>query len=364
MSILTVTATAVALPCAFALTRAGQIWRHSIVSKHGIEECSYVKLGGIRQYIQIRGQDTRNPLILFLHGGPGNPTSCLSYHYQKQLERDFTLVNWDQRGCGRTFYQSRGKNSSVSVAQLLVDLNELVDYLCTRFHQQKIILLGYSWGTVLGVLYAKQHPEKLECYLSVCQCVHILSGTVYAAAQTAARARISGEYTRAQQLEQQIKQFCELNPQFSKSGFLAYAKLRDATCAYQKCADVKNTAAYIRTGLLSPDSDMLDLRWKLRQMLLPHAYFAQQSSLFSYLSMEFDLRRLPPDFRTPIYFLTADDDRICPADMIEEYYRRVSAPNKRFFRIPRQAHTVFFDQPEVFCNSVKALLQSDIVAAQ
>ena len=363
MSIFSLTATALALPCAFALTRAGQIWRHSIVSEHGIEECRYLTLGGIRQYIQIRGQDVRNPVILFLHGGPGNPTSCLSYHYQKQLEQDYTLVNWDQRGCGRTFYANHGKDAPVTCEQILRDLGELIEYLCVRFGKQKIILLGYSWGTVPGVLYAKLHPERLHCYLSVCQCVHILSGTVYAAAQTAAKARLAGDLASAQRLEKQIKEFSDLEEQFSKSSFLAYAKLRNATCAYQKNTACKSTVAYIRTGLLSPDSHLLDLRWKMRQMLLPHAYFAHESPLISYLGIEFDLRRLPPVFRIPVYFLTADDDRICPADMIEEYYRKVSAPDKRILRIPEGAHTIFFDQPEVFCQSVKTLLQRDIAPA-
>ena len=356
MSVLGVTAAALALPCAFALTRAGQIWRHCIVSEYGIEECSYVRLGGIRQYIQIRGQDVRNPIIVFLHGGPGNPTSCLSYHYQKQLEQDYTLVNWDQRGCGRTFYANHGKDAPVSCEQILADLDELVEYLCNRFGKQKIILLGYSWGTVPGVLYAKQHPERLHCYLSVCQCVHILSGSVYAAAQTAAKARLAGDTARAEKLEKQLKDFSALDAQFSKSGFLAYAHLRDATCTYQKNTACKSMAAYIRTGLLSPDSHILDLRWKMRQMLLPRAYFAHEAPLISYLSMDFDLRRLPPYFRTPVYFLTADDDRICPADLIEDFYRKVSAPDKRILRIPDQAHTVFFDQPEVFCQAVKHLL--------
>jgi pimeloyl-ACP methyl ester carboxylesterase len=79
--------------------------------------------------------------------------------------------------------------------------------------------------------------------------------------------------------------------------------------------------------------------------------------------MDFDLRRLPASFGTPVYFLTADDDRICPADLIEEYYHNISAPDKRILRIPVGAHTVFFDQPEVFCNSVKTLLQSDITTS-
>ena len=356
MSVLSFVAPALVLPCAFALTRAGQIYKHSIVSSHGIQECSYVTLGGIRQYIQIRGQDVRNPIILFLHGGPGNPTSCLSYHYQKGLEKDYTLVNWDQRGCGRTYYESRGKDAPVTSEQILADLDALVDYLLGRFGQQRLILLGYSWGTVPGILYAKLHPEKLLCYLSVCQCVHILSGTVYAARQTAKQARDQGDHAAAARIEQQIEAFVHSDTKFSKRAFLSYSRLRDVTCAYQKSKSCKPMAAYIRTGLLSPDCDMRDLRWKLRQLFLSHSYFAHEYPLIEYLSMEFDLRRLPPQFRVPVLFLTSDDDRICPADLIEGYFCRISAPEKRLLRLRLQTHTLFFDEPDVFCQSVKELL--------
>lgn len=359
MSVLSVVAPALLLPCAFAISRAGQIYKHSIVSKHGIEECRYVSLGGIRQYIQIRGQDVNNPIILFLHGGPGNPTSCLSYHYQKDLEKDFTLVNWDQRGCGRTFYENHGKDDPVTAEQLLLDLDELVDYLCERFGHGKIILLGYSWGTVPGILYAKLHPEKLICYLSVCQCVHILSGTVYMAQQTALAARRRGDGAYAQRLEKEIANFRTCDTKFSSHAFLSYSRLRDMTCAYQKSATCKPMSSYIRTGIMSPNCDLRDLRWKLRQLFLGKEYFAHSASLFYYLSMEFDLRRLAPDFRVPVYFLTSDDDRICPADLIESYYGQICAPAKRILRLHTQTHTLFFDEPQVFCESVRTLLSQE-----
>lgn len=358
MSVLSFVAPALALPCAFAISRAGQIYKHSIVSDHGIEECSYVTLGGIRQYIQIRGQDTRNPMILFLHGGPANPTSCLSYHYQKDLEKDYTLVNWDQRGCGRTFYETHGKDAPVTAEQILLDLDALVDYLLERFGQRKLILLGYSWGTVLGVLYARLHPEKLTCYLSVCQCVHILSGSVYIAKRTAEHARDAGDVAYAMRLEQQIRHFKTENTAFSAHALRSYSKLRDLTCAYRKSPTCRSMAAYIRTGMMSPDCDFRDLRWKMRQLLLSKRYFEHVAPLYYYLSMEFDLRRLSPEFRVPVYFLTSDDDRICPADLISEYYARITAPDKRILRLQTQTHTLLFDEPEIFCQSVRALLRS------
>lgn len=358
MSILSLVASAMVIPCLFTIDRAQHIFRHSIVSGQGIEECRYVTLGGIRQYIQIRGQDTSNPIILFLHGGPGNPTSCLSYHYQEDLEKDYTLVNWDQRGCGRTFYECRGKDSPVSTEQLLADLDELVDYLLARFSKKRLILLGYSWGTVPGILYARLHPEKLTCYLSVCQCVHILSGSLYIARQTEMQARAAGDLGAADRLAQRIDRFKSCNTAFSPHAYKLYAQMREATCAYKKSKTCKPLAAYIRKGMLSPDCHLRDLRWKLRQLLMGRSYFTHTLPLIYYLSMEFDLRRLSPNYRVPVYFLTSDDDRICPAELIADYYSRISAPDKRLLRLHTQTHTLFFDEPQVFCQSVRQLLNT------
>ncbi len=359
MSVLSLAASAMVIPCLFTIDRARHIYRHSIVSERGIEECSYVELGGIRQYVQIRGQDISNPIILFLHGGPGNPTSCISYHYQEDLEKDYTVVNWDQRGCGRTFYECHGKDSPISAEQILDDLDQLVDYLLERFSQKRLILLGYSWGTVPGILYAKLHPEKLLCYLSVCQCVHILSGAVYIAQQTVQLAQAEGDYAFADKLARQIASFKTCDTAFSAQAYRSYAKMRELTCSYKKSKTCKPMVAYIRKGMLSPDCALRDLRWKLRQLLLSKSYFSHTSPLIQYLSMEFDLRRLSPDFQVPVYFLTSDDDRICPAEPISQYYSHITAPDKRLLRLHTQTHTLFFDEPQVFCQSVRELLRAD-----
>ena len=217
----------------------------------------------------------------------------------------------------------------------------------------------FSWGTVPGILYAKLHPEKLLCYLSVCQCVHILSGAVYIAQQTVQLAQAEGDYAFADKLARQIASFKTCDTAFSAQAYRSYAKMRELTCSYKKSKTCKPMVAYIRKGMLSPDCALRDLRWKLRQLLLSKSYFSHTSPLIQYLSMEFDLRRLSPDFQVPVYFLTSDDDRICPAEPISQYYSHITAPDKRLLRLHTQTHTLFFDEPQVFCQSVRELLRAD-----
>src|SRR4029077_3450852 len=113
-----------------------------------------VTLGGSPQYILIRGQDIRNPLLLFLHGGPGMPTMYLAHDFQRELERSFVVVQWDRRGAGKS-YASGLSSPYLSVTQEISDTTELIDQLLARFDQRKVYLVGFSYGTYLGMLVAQ-----------------------------------------------------------------------------------------------------------------------------------------------------------------------------------------------------------------
>lgn len=141
----------------------------------GIQENIYITIGGIEQYLQIRGEDRDNPIILWLHGGPGFPLTYLTYYYQPALEKDYTIACWEQRGCGRTFYRNKG-GGNLTIEQLLADTDEVIDYLRERFGQEKIIIIGQSWGTVLGMDYINIHPEKVAAYIGVGQVTNFSQG--------------------------------------------------------------------------------------------------------------------------------------------------------------------------------------------
>ena len=129
-----------------------------------ISEVNYLHLGGLDQWVTIRGESLTNPPLILLHGEPGFSETRLFRHFNAPLEKTFTIVYWDQRGSGKSF-DSRIPRSSMTVEQFIADLDELVEAVCKRVGKKKIAIFGHSWGSALGVLYAARFPEKVAAYV-------------------------------------------------------------------------------------------------------------------------------------------------------------------------------------------------------
>src|SRR5579862_6445981 len=144
-----------------------------VVTPNGIEELRPLRINGASQWVSIRGKDRRNPILLVLHGGPGSPTMPASYTFQTPWEDYFTVVEWDQRGAGKTYAANDPVvlASTVTMPQMTSDADSLISYLRTRFGKRRIFLLGHSWGSALGVAVARQHPDWLYAYIGVGQIV-------------------------------------------------------------------------------------------------------------------------------------------------------------------------------------------------
>ncbi|MDD3619969.1 MAG: alpha/beta fold hydrolase, partial [Desulfobulbaceae bacterium] len=134
-----------------------------------------VTIGGVPQSIWYRGTSTANPPLILLHGGPGISESALFRHYNSILEQHFLVVYWEQRGAGRSFHAGIPPQS-MTVARFLLDLDEVVEEVRRRFGRKKVVLLGHSWGTILGTIYASQHPEKIAVYVGVAQIADMVRG--------------------------------------------------------------------------------------------------------------------------------------------------------------------------------------------
>ncbi|HEY0825940.1 MAG TPA: alpha/beta fold hydrolase, partial [Ramlibacter sp.] len=143
-------------------------------------------LDGSLQDVWIRGLDTRNPVLVLLHGGPGASESALFRRFVPQLEQHFTVVYWDQRGTGRSWLPA-AKREALSTEQLLRDLHVLVDRVTRTLGKRQVVLLGHSWGTVLGVFYSARHPGRVQHYIGVAQVVNTVEGQ-----------RIEQQFIRAQ----------------------------------------------------------------------------------------------------------------------------------------------------------------------
>ena len=133
----------------------------------------------------IRGQNRDNPAVLVLHGGPGAPVSALPAHFIP-WERDFTVIQWDQRGSGKSYYPS---HAPPSIDLMISDALEVSEYVRQRLHKNKIILLGHSWGSVLGVHVVKARPDLFVAWVGTGQIVNAQQNETTAYAQVLAKAR-------------------------------------------------------------------------------------------------------------------------------------------------------------------------------
>lgn len=134
------------------------------LAKPSVDTAYAVRVGGIRQWISIKGKDTSDALLLWLHGGPGESEMELADKFSDQLNRNFVVVQWDQRESGKTAELNHSKN--LSLEQMNSDVQEITSYLLRQFHKKKLFIAGNSWGGYLALQAANQYPEKIEaCFL-------------------------------------------------------------------------------------------------------------------------------------------------------------------------------------------------------
>lgn len=142
----------------------------AINTPNGISSLESITLGEVKQWIFIRGTNQSNPVLIFLHGGPGAPIFGMSSSrvLDAELINHFTIVHWDQRGTGKS-YNTEIPVNSMTYDRLVEDCNELIDYLCSRFNTRKVFLVGHSAGSIIGLKTAHRYPEKLYAYVGVSQ---------------------------------------------------------------------------------------------------------------------------------------------------------------------------------------------------
>jgi pimeloyl-ACP methyl ester carboxylesterase len=321
----------------------------------GVQENVYIHIGGIEQYMQIRGEDRNNPVILWLHGGPGFPLTYLSYYYQTELEKDYTIVCLEQRGCGRTYYRNKDKESgNTTVEQLLSDTNEVVDYLLKRFGKEKIIIMGQSWGTVLGMEYINLRPEKVSAYIGVGQVTDFSEGKIYAATTAAKIATASGNSDDAKILAQGANQLSETNS-IEKLDVKTIEEMIITTAKYLQGEGEMSGVKQMFTGITSPEMSWSDAKWFLFASNTQNI-IASQNKLIDYMYFRFDIANLSREYDVPICFIQGEDDYITPTKLVEDYYLSVTTEKKEIVTIENAGHTPFLDNPKQFCEAVKAFL--------
>ena len=300
----------------------------AIHGPESIASLERIRLGDVDQYILIRGNDSSLPLLLFLHGGPGMPAMYLAHAFQRELEKDFVVVQWDRRGAGKSYREEI--SSTLDSEQLVADTVELTNVLRARFHHDKIYLVGHSWGTYLGMLVIARHPELYRAYVGIGQL-----------ARSSPIAGIQDEYIRqtARRMGDQgaIKELEEKG-----------ASVRE-TLLFKFGGEIHKAKSFMPrslTGLAAPEYSLRDARNIPKGVSL-------YSRNFVYNSISGELIDVITQVKIPIYFFTGRYDYTDPFALTEEYFSRINAPEKHIVWFEESAHFPFYEEPAAFARQMR-----------
>ena len=326
--------------------------KYRILSSNGIDEKLYVNINGHNQYVFIRGKDVNNPIILNLHGGPANPDAFFTYEFAKEIIDEFTYVSWDQRGCGRTYYKNKctdPQNKSADFEQAIKDVDELIKYLCMRFNKDKVILMGHSYGSLLGASYVSRHPERVEKYIGIGQVVSI-KDTLKMNYSEAVDLLIDDKKKR-DELETAYQR---LEKSFNFENLMKFQRLT-VSCFIANMPKIKQTNQ-IKLILSSPDLAFNDLRW-LVGMLNWKAHYIRNKKLIDY-ALSANIYDVGNEYDVPMYFISGEYDKSCRVDLLKKYYDEIVAPNKKIVIMKTCGHSPQMEEPVLFAKEVKQLLQN------
>jgi len=286
--------------------------------RNGVDENIYVELNGRQQYMWIAGRDTSNPVIISLHGGPGCPTTYCDYDYINYLTDDYTVVIWEETGCGRSYYANTDTmpdNEGLTVEMQEDDLDALVDYLCDRFGQDQVIIMGHSYGTLLGSEYIAVHPEKVSAYIGIGQltCPYFET-TTYSYEHALELATEAGDDTSV--LEEAYAAYCE-NPENVDIDTLM--TLRNAWGPYlvQTVTTDVSTWDAITCPILGVD----DINWYMIEIgsLTGDSRFQDLEAALDEELNDYDLNAMGDIFTMPTLFISGSCDWVCPAELAQGY---------------------------------------------
>lgn len=316
-------------------------YRHemAIDPKRGIEESGYVTLGGLPQYIQIRGRDRNNPVLLLLNGGPGFTMLPETYTF-REWEKDYTLVMWDQRGEGNTYYHSGPKaQGTMSIEQLAQDGTELADYLRRHLGKDKIVVVGHSWGTMLGVHMVHLRPELFSAYVGTGQLVDQQRGMAASLPPLLERARRLGNKPAEAELR------AAGPPPYSADlrqwiPFLTWAQELDPPAAEQPSngpAAWWNRVKLYAARLFGPP--------ELAPTITPAVQFSM-NSLWPDIVTD-DVAKLGR-FEVPVVIVQGSEDLSTATSVAKGYFDGIEAPSKVYIPLQGRGHLAFYREPKAF----------------
>ena len=311
-----------------------------------INSVEKLELGGVEQYMIIQTEDTTNPLMLFLHGGPGVPEYFIMKEENSALQKHFIMVYWEQRGAGKSYCKDK-KKCHLTTKQLIEDTKELSDYLAKKFNKEKIYIMGHSWGSMLGLLCVQKYPELFYAYLGIGQVTNQYEAE-----------KESLEWVKSRAIELNDKRgIRKLNtlklpkPLADVKEWDSYLRvhrkylLKYGGTYHQKVSMLK----FLKDFLFAPEYTLKD-----KIMFVPSALYSLKCLWHDVVSTNFheDI----PKVDVPVYIFQGLYDYQVSYRLAKEYFDKLEAPKKEFFTFENSAHSPITEEYERFNEVIWGIL--------
>ncbi|WP_449538530.1 alpha/beta fold hydrolase [Ferdinandcohnia sp. Marseille-Q9671] len=306
-------------------------WTPKINGENSIAILESIEINGTELEVMIRGVDRDNPIVIFVHGGPGSSEIPYVRKYQDLLEEHFTIVHYDQRGSGKS-YQFFEDYSTISSDQHVEDLLALTDYVKNEFSKEKVLLVGHSYGTYIGMKAADKAPEKFAAYIGIGQVSNYITSEVDSLTYTISEAQQAGnqkDVNKLKLLENSVKKGEASTP-------------RDMVRKYGGASRLINdNMDYFLGFLMNPEYNPLDVIRYIKGIS------ATQDILLTE-EKENDITTIVSSIDIPLYIVMGKYDYMTSTNAAKQYFDSIKAPFKDFIVFEKSAHYPQFEEELVF----------------
>jgi pimeloyl-ACP methyl ester carboxylesterase len=320
---------------AYGKARAAVADLEKIATPGGVQDAYKTRIGGIDQWISVRGQDRANPMILFVHGGPASPITPTAWQFQRPIEEYFTVANYDQRGAGKTYGENDPETvgGTIRIDRYVDDAIEVAEHLRQRYGKQKLILMGHSWGTIIGMKAALKRPDLFFAYVGIGQVISVRENE-----------RISFEYAleraKAENNREALRELASIAPYPGKQAITRerIVVARKWPQHYGGLSAFRDNSSYFFDGpLLSPEYDEKQVRDIDQGSLLTLGRVLPE-----FVQVDFSAVRA---FPIPVVMFLGRHDYTTPTAPTEAWLAQVKAPSKQAVWFERSAHMIPWEEP-------------------
>lgn len=304
---------------------------NSMTPDGGINESMYIEINGVKQWINIYGEDISNPVLLYLHGGPGSATSDIDYAFTRKWADVYTVVTWDQRNCGKS-YNAKQNDIVLTKNLLMQDGKEMTEFLLDYMDQEKITILGHSWGSFYGANLVLAYPEYYECYIGTGQLVDMVEN------ETAFK-------EEARKWAEDDDEAMALVEQLTPKDFtMEHISARNALMEKYGYGMMVDGSDYnlVTTIFFNPNYSIVD--WM--------KYFQRDMSVYLEFFNSDELRAFSLknryDYEVPYFNINGDKDYQTNFNLAQEYFDEVNAPYKEMFIMKDTTHGLLESKSEEF----------------